>query len=213
MQLGNNILGTGHTYILAELSANHRQQYSEAVKLVIAAKNCGADAVKTQTYTPDTLTINCDRPEFQIHGGLWDNKNLYELYKEACMPWEWNEKLQKFANDLGLDYITTVYDKTSVDYMENLNPIAYKIASFELNDLPFLEYVASKGRLMIVSTGMAQLDEIYEAVTICQKQNCPIVLLKCNSGYPAKLEAAFWRREYVKVCQKYVDSCQQKRNS
>ncbi len=187
MQIGNTVIGS-KVYIIAELSANHRQNFSEAVKLVNAAKMAGADAIKTQTYTPDTLTINCSGPEFQITDGIWKGKNLYQLYSEACMPWDWNEQIQKFANGLGLDYITTVYDKTSVDYMEKLNPIAYKIASFELTDIPFLEYVASKNRLMIVSTGMATMEEILEAVSVIQKHACPMILLKCNSGYPAKLD-------------------------
>ena len=176
------------TYIIAELSANHRQQYDEAIKLIIAAKKSGADAVKTQTYTPDTLTIDCDRPEFMIKGGtLWDKKKLYDLYAEAYMPWEWNSKLKKFTEELGMDYITTVYDKTSVDYLEPLNLIAYKIASFEMNDTLFLEYVASKHRHMFVSTGMATFSEISDAIKAIQKHKCPLTLLKCNSGYPASL--------------------------
>ena len=191
IKIGKRSIGIGHpVYIVAELSANHRQQFEEAVKLIKAAKEAGADAVKLQTYTPDTLTIKCDAPEFQIGGGtLWDGKTLYDLYTEAYTPWEWQPKLKKVADDLGIDLFATPYDKTAVDFLEEMGMPAYKVASFEIVDTPLIEYIASKGKPVIMSTGMATLAEIDEAVRAARGAGASqIALLKCTSGYPASPE-------------------------
>jgi len=187
----DTFIGTGYpVYIIAEISANHRQQFDEAVKLVETAKEAGADAVKLQTYTPDTLTTQCDKPEFRIGGGTpWDGKTLYELYSEAYMPWEWQPKLKKLADDLGIDLLSTPYDKTAVDFLDNMGVPAYKVASFEIVDIPLTEYIASKGKPIILSTGMATLEEIEEAVQAVRKAGgTQIALLKCTSAYPAPPE-------------------------
>jgi len=177
-------------YIVAELSANHRQKLDEAIELIRVAKEVGADAVKLQTYTPDTMTIQCDNPEFRIGGGtLWDGKTLYDLYSEAYMPWEWQPKLKKLADDLGIDLLSTPYDKTAVDFLEEMGVPAYKVASFEIVDIPLIEYIASKGKPIILSTGMAALEEIEEAVQAARKAGASqIALLKCTSVYPAPPE-------------------------
>ena len=191
IRIGKRSIGAGYpAYIIAEISANHRQQFDEAVKLVEAAKETGADAVKLQTYTPDTLTIRSDRPEFRISGGtLWDGKTLYELYGEACMPWEWQPKLKKMADDLEIDLFSTPYDKTAVDFLDEMGVPAYKVASFEIVDLPLIEYIASKGKPIIISTGMATLSEIEEALQATRRAGASqVALLKCNSAYPAPLE-------------------------
>jgi pseudaminic acid synthase len=184
-------IGAGFpTYIVAELSANHNQKYEAAEKLIQAAKEAGADAVKLQTYTPDTITIKSERPEFKISGGtLWDGKSLYDLYKEAHMPWEWQPKLKKAANDLGLALFATPFDKTAADFLEKMDVPAYKFASFEIVDIPLIEYVAAKGKPLIISTGMATPDEIKEAVNAAKKVGAKqIALLKCTSAYPAPPE-------------------------
>lgn len=191
IEINGRGIGSGNpTYIIAELSANHRQRFDEAVKLVEAAKEAGADAIKLQTYTPDTLTIQSDRPEFRIGGGtLWDGKTLYDLYHEAYMPWEWQPKLKKVANDLGIELFSTPYDKTAVDFLEEMDVPAYKVASFEIVDIPLIEYIASKGKPMIMSTGMATLSEIDEAVQAARKAGASqMALLKCTSAYPAPPE-------------------------
>lgn len=188
IKIGDQSIGTGYpVYIIAELSANHRQQFDKAVKLIQAAGEAGADAVKLQTYTPDTLTIQSDRPEFRIGGGTpWDGKSLYELYSQACMPWEWQPELKKLANELGMALISTPYDKTAVDFLEEMAVPAYKVASFEIVDIPLIEYIAGRGKPIIMSTGMAMLDEIDEAVTAAQRAGASqIALLKCTSAYPA----------------------------
>jgi len=188
ISIGRRRIGSGHpTYIVAELSANHCQQFDEAVKLIKAAKKAGADAVKLQTYTPDTLTIQSDAPELRISGGTpWDGKTLYELYSEAYMPWHWQPKLKKVADDLGIDLFSTPFDKTAVDFLGKMGVPAYKIASFEIVDIPLIEYVASMGKPIIMSTGMATLDEIDEAVSAARKAGATqIALLKCTSAYPA----------------------------
>lgn len=176
-----------HTYIIAEMSANHCQNYEMAERLVYTAKEVGADAIKLQTYTPDTLTIDCDKPEFVIKGGTpWDNKSLYELYSEAYMPWEWQPKLKKVADNIGIDLFSTPFDKTAVDFLEDMGVSVYKVASFELVDLPLIEYIASKKKPMIMSTGMAILSEIKEAVNVAKNAGATdITLLKCTSAYPA----------------------------
>ena len=188
IEINGHKMGSGYpTYIVAELSANHRQQFDEAVELIRKAKEAGADAVKLQTYTPDTLTIKCNAPEFQIGGGTpWDGKTLYDLYSEACMPWEWQPKLKKVAGSLGIDLFATPYDKTAVDFLEEMGVPAYKVASFEIVDIPLIEYIASKGKPVIMSTGMATLAEIDEAVQAARGAGASqIALLKCTSAYPA----------------------------
>ena len=185
--------GIGDNYpafIVAELSANHIQRYDIAVKTLKAAKDAGADAVKLQTYTPDTITINCNNKYFKInHDTIWDGKTLYNLYKEAYTPWEWQPKLKKIADNLGIILFSTPFDKTSVDFLEKINVPAYKIASFEITDIPLIEYVASNGKPVIISTGIAELKDIKEAVNACRRmKNKQIALLKCTSAYPAPVE-------------------------
>ena len=191
LEINGRRIGLGYpTYIIAELSANHRQDYEHTVELVKKAKETGADAVKLQTYTPDTITIQSNAPEFQIAGGtLWDGQTLYDLYSEAYMPWEWQPKLKEFANELGLELLSTPFDKTAVDFLEEMSIPAYKVASFEIIDIPLIEYIASKGKPMIISTGMATLAEIDEAVREAQRAGASqIALLKCTSAYPAPPE-------------------------
>jgi len=185
-KMGKNFL----VFIIAEISANHLQKYDNAVKLIKVAKESGVDAIKLQTYTPDTITIDCDNDYFQIkQGTLWNGQTLYELYKKAYTPWEWQPKLKKIAEDEGLICFSSVFDKTSVDFLENINVPAYKIASFEITDIPLIEYVASKGKPVIISTGIATLSDIEEAVNACKRMgNEQIALLKCTSAYPAPLE-------------------------
>lgn len=177
-------------YIVAELSANHNQDFNQAVELIKAAKETGADAVKLQTYTPDTITIDCDNEYFRIgKGTLWEGKTLYELYKEAYTPWEWQPELKKIANDLGMELFSTPFDKTAVDFLEKMDVPCYKIASFELVDVPLIQYVAQTGKPIIISTGMATLGEIEEAVQAAKEAGCKdIALLKCTSAYPAPPE-------------------------
>lgn len=177
----------GSVYIIAELSANHNQDFDQAVALIKAAKTAGADAVKIQTYTPDTLTINCDNDYFRIgKGTIWEGKNLYSLYSEAFTPWEWQPELKEIANDIGLDFFSTPFDPTSVDFLESMDVPAYKIASFEIVDIPLIQKIARTGKPIILSTGMASVAEIYEAVqAIHNVGNNQIALLKCTSAYPA----------------------------
>lgn len=174
-------------YIIAEMSANHNGSLDEALRLIQVAKDCGVDAVKLQTYTPDTITIDCRNEHFQVkQGTIWEGKNLHDLYAEAYTPWEWHPQLFDAARSLGLDCFSTPFDPTSVDFLEPLNPPAYKIASFELVDIPLIEKVAATGRPIIMSTGMATLEEIREAVAAARSAGAEeIALLKCNSGYPA----------------------------
>jgi N-acetylneuraminate synthase len=177
-------------YVIAELSANHNQSFEEAVRLLYAAKQAGADAVKLQTYTPDTITIDCSNEYFQVSGGtLWEGRNLYELYGEAYTPWDWQPKLKQIAEDLGLDCFSTPFDFTAVDFLEKMEVPAYKIASFELVDLPLIRRVASTGKPAIISTGMALFTEIDEAVRAFRDgDGKQLVLLKCNSAYPSPPE-------------------------
>ncbi len=179
-------------FIIAELSANHKQDIELAKDTIYAMKESGADAVKLQTYTPDTITINCDNEYFKIkQGTLWDGKTLYELYQEAYTPWEWHYELKELAEKLGLIFFSTPFDKTAVDFLEELNVPAYKIASFEITDIPLIEYTATKGKPMIISTGIATLCDIQEAVEACKRVgNEQIILLKCTSAYPAPFEEA-----------------------
>jgi len=174
-------------YIVAELSANHNQKFEQAVELIKAARACGADAVKLQTYTPDTMTIQSDRPEFIVGGGtLWDGRTLYELYSEAYTPWDWQPKLKKIAGELGLSLFSTPFDRTAVDFLEEMDVPAYKVASFEIVDIPLIEYISGKGKPVIISTGMATPDEISEAVQAARSAGTSqVALLKCTSAYPA----------------------------
>jgi len=190
LEVGGRRIGTGHrVYTIAEMSANHNQDFDRAVKILKAAADAGADAIKLQTYTPDTLTIDCDDEHFQIQGTLWEGRTLYDLYEEAYMPWEWQPELQQIAQDLDLDFFSTAYDATAVDFLEELDVPVYKVASFELVDLPLLRKVAQTGKPIILSTGMATLAEIDEAVrTIREAGGEQLALLKCTSAYPAPPE-------------------------
>lgn len=172
-------------YIIAEMSANHAGSFDRAKEIIYAAKKAGADCIKIQTYTPDTITMNCDNEYFRINNGEWQGETLYQLYGKAYTPWEWQKKLKEEAEKVGLDFISTPFDKTSVDFLESLEVGAYKIASFELIDIPLIEYVASKNKPILMSTGMGSLEEIEEAVQTIQKYHNHIILLKCSSAYPA----------------------------
>ena len=178
------------TFIIAELSANHMNDFNIAAETIKSMAEAGADAVKFQTFTPDTITIDCDNEYFQINQGtVWDGQVLHELYEDAYMPWEWQPKLKKIAEDLGLIVFSSPFDKTSVEFLEEMDVPAYKIASFEITDIPLIEYVASKGKPIIISTGIASLEDIELAVKAClNKDNDKIALLKCTSSYPAPLE-------------------------
>lgn len=181
-----------NTFIIAELSANHGHSIEIAKESIRVAKECGANAVKIQTYTADTLTLNCDNKYFQIDTGtIWDGTTLYKLYQEAYTPWEWHKELFDYAKEIGIEIFSTPFDKTAVDLLEELNTPIYKIASFEINDIPLIEYAASKGKPMIISTGVGTEEEIREAVEACKRMgNNDITLLQCTSQYPAKLEDA-----------------------
>ena len=191
MEIENRHIGIGKpTYIIAEMSANHNQDFNQALRIIEAAKESGADAVKLQTYTPDTITINCDNEYFRIgKETIWEGKNLYELYGESYTPWEWQPKLKEVANGLGLDFFSTPFDETAVDFLESMDVSVYKVASFEVVDIPLLRKIAQTGKPIIMSTGMATLAEIDEAVrTIQYEGNNQIALLKCTSAYPAPPE-------------------------
>jgi pseudaminic acid synthase len=193
LHMGQREVGSGHpAYLVAELSANHAGKREVALQLVWAAHEAGADAVKLQTYTADTLTIRCERPEFRIAGGtLWDGRTLYDLYQEAATPWEWHAALFAEARRLGMGCFSTPFDASAVDFLETLNPPAHKIASFELIDHGLLRKVAATRRPVILSTGMATLEEITEAVTTLREAGCrELALLKCTSSYPAPAEEA-----------------------
>ena len=178
-------------YIIAELSANHNGSIEIAKQTIMQAKECGAHAVKLQTYTADSMTINCDKDDFRIRGGLWDGYTLYDLYKEACTPYEWHSELFKFAKDIGITIFSTPFDEDAVDLLESLNTPAYKIASFELTDLDLIQYAASKGKPILISTGLSKISEIENAINACFKVgNNNILLFHCISSYPTPTEEA-----------------------
>lgn len=192
MKIGNFDLEKDGVFIIAELSANHGGKISIAKDTIKAAKEIGANAIKLQTYTADTLTLDSNNDDFIIKGGtLWDDKKLYDLYKEAYLPWEWHKELFEYARSIDIDIFSSPFDKTAVDFLEQFNPSAYKIASFEITDYELIRYTASKMRPIIISIGIATIDEIQDAVDICRKEgNNNIVLLKCTSAYPAPFEDA-----------------------
>ena len=178
-------------FIIAELSANHNGSLQVAKETVRAAKRAGADCIKLQTYTADTLTIDCDKDDFLIKGTIWEGKNYYQLYQEAYTPWEWHEELFRVAKEEGLVCFSSPFDNTAVDFLETLNVPAYKIASFEITDIPLIEYVASKGKPIILSTGIAEEADIDLALDACRRMgNNDIALLKCTSSYPAPINEA-----------------------
>jgi len=182
-------INNNRVYIIAEMSANHGGKLDHALEIVRAAKEAGADCLKIQTYTASTMTIKCDQEHFKIKGGLWDGQYLYDLYQVAHTPWEWHLPIMEECEKSGLDFLSTPFDRTSVDFLEELGVEFYKIASFELVDLPLIEYVAEKGKPMILSCGMASVEEIQDAVAVVRQRGVQeVVLLKCCSEYPAKYE-------------------------
>jgi len=192
MQIGKfKINKTSKVFIIAELSANHNGSITKAIETIRAAKRAGADCIKLQTYTADTITLNSSKDDFLIKGTIWNGKKLYKLYEEAYTPWEWHETLFKIAQDEGLECFSSPFDNKAVDFLEELNTPAYKIASFEITDIPLIEYVASKGKPVIISTGIAELHDIELALNACKSVgNNQIALLKCTSSYPAPIEEA-----------------------
>lgn len=187
IQIKNRMIGDGHpAYIIAEMSANHSGSIERAKEIIREAKKCGADCVKIQTYTPDTLTIDCHNQYFHIDNGTWEGENLYNLYDKAYTPWEWHRELKEEADRVGIDFFSTPFDTTSVDFLEELGVEFYKIASFEMVDLPLLRYIASKGKPIIMSTGMGSKEEIEESLqAIREIGNDQVAILKCSSAYPA----------------------------
>ncbi len=192
MKIGNRIIGEEESvFIIAELSANHNGSLDTALATIKAAKRAGADCIKLQTYTPETITINSEKEDFLIKGTIWEGKNLYNLYEEAYTPWEWHKALFGAAAEEGLICFSSPFDKTAVDFLEDLNTPAYKIASFEITDIPLIEYVASKGKPVIISTGIAGKEDVELALEACNRMgNSDIALLKCTSQYPAPIEDA-----------------------
>lgn len=191
IRIGDKTIGgSSPTFIIAEMSANHLQDYDRAVGIIKAAKKCGADAVKFQTYTPDSITIDCDAPYFQINQGtIWDGTTLYKLYQRAYTPWGWQPRLKKIAEDMGLVCFSTPFDPTSVDFLEDMDVPAYKVASFEITDVPLLRKIARIGKPMIISTGIALMEDIERAIAVCKEEgNEQVILLKCSSAYPTPYE-------------------------
>jgi pseudaminic acid synthase len=187
ISIAGRVIGPDHApYVICELSANHNGSLDKALEMIECGKKVGADAIKIQTYRPDTITLNSDAEEFRIKGGLWDGRTLYELYEEAHTPWEWHKPLFDKAREVGIPIFSSPFDTTAVDLLEDLNSPAYKVASFEVVDLPLIRYIASTGKPMIISTGMADAEEIGEAVETARTAGCSqMVVLHCVSGYPA----------------------------
>jgi N-acetylneuraminate synthase len=176
-------------YLIAEMSANHNGKIENAFRIIEEAKKAGADALKMQTYTPDTITLNCDSDDFRIYDGLWGGRSLYDLYQEAHTPWDWHKSLFEHARQLGITIFSSPFDNTAIDFLEDLNAPAYKIASFEMVDLPLIKYAASTRKPMIISTGMADAEEIQEAIEAAYAGGCKeLAILHCVSGYPAPAE-------------------------
>lgn len=192
MKIGNfTIDDKSPVFIIAELSANHNGSLDNALATIKAAKRAGADCIKLQTYTADTITLDSDKEDFVIKGTIWDGKKLHTLYQEAYTPWEWHEQIYRVAKEEGLICFSSPFDKTAVDLLESLNSPAYKIASFEITDIPLIEYVASKGKPVIISTGIARQEDIELALDACHRMgNYDVALLKCTSSYPAPIEEA-----------------------
>lgn len=190
ISINNRKIGADYApYIIAEMSANHNGDIENAFKIIDMAKQSGADAIKMQTYTPNTITIDCNRLDFQLTDGLWAGRSLYQLYEEAYTPWDWHKPLFDYARSLGITIFSSPFDNTAVDLLEDLNAPAYKIASFEAIDLPLIKYVAETGKPMIISTGMADAEEIAEAVETAREGGCKeLAILHCVSGYPAPAE-------------------------
>jgi len=187
---GKKIDDSERCFVIAEMSANHLQDYNRAIEIIKKAKWAGADAIKLQTYTPDTITLDCDNEYFQIkQGTIWDGTILHKLYQKAYTPWEWQPKLKKIAEKEGLIFFSSPFDYTAVDFLEEMNVPAYKISSFEINDIPLIEYIAKKGKPIIMSTGIAKMGDIQDAIDACKRMgNNDIALLKCTSAYPSPLE-------------------------
>lgn len=176
-------------YVIAEMSANHLMSFDRAKEIIYRLKDTGADAVKLQTYTADTITIDCDRPEFQIHGGLWDGETRYSLYQKAYTPWEWQKDLMEYANSLGLSCFSSPFDLTAVDFMEEIGMPAYKVASYEIFDIPMIRKIAKTGKPIIISTGIAHMEDVERALRVCKEEgNENVILLKCTSAYPCPYE-------------------------
>lgn len=191
IKIGNHFIGEGEkTFLVAEVSANHLQDYGRAEAIIRAAKDAGADAVKLQTYTPDTITMDCDNSYFQItQGTIWDGTTLHKLYEEAYTPWEWQPRLKKLAEDLGMECFSSPFDPSAVDFMHEMDMPAYKVASFEINDIPLIRKIARLGKPVIFATGIAYLEDIERALRTCREEgNEQIVLLKCTSTYPSPYE-------------------------
>lgn len=179
------------TFIIAEMSANHNHHFEVAIETIKAAKKAGADAIKIQTYTADTLTLNCDKPDFQVGKGLWEGETFYSLYQKAYTPWDWHEEIFRVAREEGLVCFSTPFDKTAVDLLESLDNPIYKIASFEITDIPLIKYIGSKHKPVILSTGIAMHEDIQLALDTLRSEGCnDITLLKCTSAYPAPIEDA-----------------------
>ena len=191
IKIGNHIIDNdSKTFVIAEMSANHNMDFDRAIEIMKAAKDAGADAIKIQTYTADTITLDCDDPCFQItQGTLWDGTTLHKLYEKAYTPWDWQPKLQKIAGELGLEFFSSPFDLSAVDFLEEMNVPAYKIASFEINDIPMIRKIARLHKPMIFATGIAHLSDIELAVQTCKEEgNEQVILLKCTSAYPAPYE-------------------------
>ena len=191
IRIGNKNVGNNcPVFIIAEMSANHLLDFERAVKIIEQAKKCGVDAIKLQTYTPDTMTIDCDKSYFHINQGtIWDGTTLYKLYQSAYTPWEWQPKLKGIAEELGLICFSSPFDDTSVDFLEKLNVPAYKVASFEITDIPLIRKIAKLNKPVILSTGIAQIEDIERAIQVCmEEENNQVILLKCASAYPTPYE-------------------------